>query len=154
MKHGNWAGHAPRKVDRDLVVRLYCDGVALATITKRAGCGRRYIHRILQEQGVRPRRLCYGDLTPQIIRMIGRGMKYTDIAATLHVSKSTVCSYARQAGVSRANGRPPTGKRPVAPRTPKTKPLRRRCPVDGCYDITTKPVCRNGHVVYEELTDE
>jgi len=73
-----------------------------------------------------------------------------EIADTLDVGKTTVARYTRQAGLGRPSAR--NRFRPYIPAKPK--PLRRRCPVDGCYDITTKPVCRNGHVVYEELTDE
>ena len=89
----------------------------------------------------------------RILDLVRQGLRYADIAAQLGISKASVTSYTRQAGLSRSNGRPRTGT-PTTGTRRRQKPLRRRCPVDGCYDITTNPVCRNGHVVYEELTDE
>lgn len=92
------------------------------------------------------------DRREAILAKFRAGEPVRQIARDLKVSQSTVCFYARQAGLSRANGRPPRG--PTKARAPVPEGLRRRCPVDGCYDITTNPTCRNGHEVYREATDE
>ena len=87
------------------------------------------------------------DQKDAILDQVRAGEPIKEIARNLHVSQSTVSYYTRAAGLQRANGRPPSRRGgPLAPE----KALRRRCPVEGCYDITTNPRCRHGHVVYEE----
>ena len=87
------------------------------------------------------------DQKDAILAKLRAGNAIKQIARDLHVSTSTVSYYGRQAGLSRANGRP-ASRVGVAMTAPA--PLRRRCPVEGCYDITTSPTCRWGHTIFTE----
>ena len=91
------------------------------------------------------------DQREAILAKFTAGEPVHQIARDLRVSHSTICFYARQAGLQRANGRPRSRRGVVM--IPE-RPLRRRCPVNGCYDITTNPICKRGHEIYREATDE
>ena len=148
MKRGNWAGHAPRRINHDLLIELYRQGIPVLDIATRMGCSRRRVYRIIKTNQVPTRRRHYANLTQQIVQMMRQGTRQMDIAAILGVSTSTISYYARQAGYGKRKHGPK--RQPVKP--PPKPTMRRRCP--DCYAVTMNPTCPNGHTVYEEVTEE
>ena len=133
--------------------RLYTkDGYGLEAVGRRFGLSRKAMTRVFMraEVPIRSPWRVAESTKEMALKAFKRGDAVKVIAARFHVAPSSVTYWARSSGLARPPGRPSTGVRPL----PAPVPLRRRCPVEGCYCITTDRVCAHGHEIYPEATNE